>query len=224
MVNRKTIEFHESKSPITVPVTKFGGQPIWLEESQWPISKRHNLPMTFICQIALDEEVFPGCKDKMAYIFSTNDDSETWEPDGGENAVIIQPGGAPQVQVKNITSGPFLQNYEEIAGSYEPVDVELSVILVPSKDPDYISKAKQESMTETEFARYVKALEGNKIGGTPHFLQWDEFPEDDANNWKLLMQLDSCGVPFYVNFGDAGISYAFINKEGTVGKFLWQCS
>ena len=30
-------------------------------------------------------------------------------------------------------------------------------------------------------------------------------------------------VPFSVNFGDAGVGYAFMNADGTEAKFLWQC-
>ena len=37
------------------------------------------------------------------------------------------------------------------------------------------------------------------------------------------LQLDSTLVPFYINFGDAGVGYVFVNIDYTVGKFLWQC-
>jgi hypothetical protein len=30
--------------------------------------------------------------------------------------------------------------------------------------------------------------------------------------------------PIKINFGDAGIGYAFISEDGQVGKFLWQCA
>ncbi|MBY0240670.1 MAG: DUF1963 domain-containing protein, partial [Burkholderiaceae bacterium] len=67
----------------------------------------------------------------------------------------------------------------------------------------------------------AEALEGNKVGGAPIFLQGDEFPDEGA--WRLLLQLDSVNVPFSVNFGDAGIAYAFIDPAGQTGKLLWQC-
>ena len=63
-------------------------------------------------------------------------------------------------------------------------------------------------------------LSGNKIGGTPIFLQADEFP--GPGTWKLLLQLDSTTVPFSINFGDCGIAYAFISDDGSTAKFLWQ--
>jgi hypothetical protein len=40
----------------------------------------------------------------------------------------------------------------------------------------------------------------------------------------LLLQLDSTKVPFFVNFGDAGIGYLFLSADGQTAKFLWQCA
>lgn len=227
MTNRNKIEFKKTDLPITDAVTKFGGQPSWLEEPQWPISSELDSPMHFICQIKLTDDLFPSCEGKMAYIFMTGGEEYVdgaWEPDGGENAVIIQPDGKPQVTVRNIENGPTLQDYVEVEGNghLQSVDVELSVDLTPSKEPVFIPEIMRLDLSEEECEEYWNKIEGNKIGGTPCFLQGDEFPGGDTS-WLLLMQLDSCDVPFSVNFGDSGISYAFINKEGTVGKFLWQC-
>lgn len=227
MSTRNTIEFRTTDKPIIDVVTKFGGQPNWLEEPQWPISSELDSPMRFICQIKLTDDLFPGCGGKMAYIFMTEDEEYvdgTWEPDGGENAVIIQPDGKPKVTVRNIATGPTLQNYVEVKGKdrLQPTDVELSVALTVSEDPEFIPETARFDLPDEECEKYCNSLEGNKIGGTPGFLQGDEFP-GEKSEWSLLLQLDSCGVPFNINFGDSGISYAFINKDGTSGKFLWQC-
>lgn len=227
MTTRNTIEFKAAGSVVTGAVTKFGGQPNWLEESQWPISSELGSPMRFICQIKLTDDLFPGCEGKMAYIFMTEDEEYvdgTWEPDGGENAIIIQPNGEPQVKVRNIDTGPTLQNYVEVTGKdrLQPIDIELSVDLTVSEDPKFIPEAVRFDLPDEDCEKYCNKLEGNKIGGTPSFLQNDEFP-GEMDEWLFLMQLDSCGVPFSINFGDSGISYAFINKKGTIGKFLWQC-
>jgi uncharacterized protein YwqG len=64
-------------------------------------------------------------------------------------------------------------------------------------------------------------LAGNKLGGTPGFLQNEDYPGE--GEWKLLLQLDSTKVPFYVNFGDAGVGYAFLSADGREARFLWQC-
>ena len=68
---------------------------------------------------------------------------------------------------------------------------------------------------------------GNKISGTPNFMQAEEYPDggtDKRGEWILLVQLDSTSVSFHVNFGDAGIAYAVLPIGSTVAKFLRQCA
>jgi len=142
------------------PFTKFGGQPSWISEPQWPLSKELGTPMRFICQIEIPVNTFPSGHGKVAYIFMTDGDEYvdgTWEAYGGENAVIIQDGGICDVDTKPLQSG-----------------------------------------------------------------QGDEFPNQDPD-WKLLLQLDSCGQPFSLNFGDSGIGYVFVKSDCSEGRFLWQC-
>jgi hypothetical protein len=55
--------------------------------------------MQFICQIALDPALFGALPTQMAYLFVTDWDYEgeypdTCDPEGGENALIMQPGGS----------------------------------------------------------------------------------------------------------------------------------
>src|SRR5687767_8256440 len=47
-----------SHSPISKPITKFGGQPVWINQAQWPISKKTEKPMMFIGQIKLEPGLF----------------------------------------------------------------------------------------------------------------------------------------------------------------------
>jgi len=184
----KFVEFNDDKSR----KTKFGGQPNWLEKPEWPISPELEEPMRFIAQISLGD-VFPEHEGKMAYIFMTEDDDEyidgTWEPDGGENSVIIQPKGTCSSATEELSAGP-------------------------SRDEFGVEVVKTE-MEQVE-------LEGSHLGGAPEFMQGDEYPEPKAE-WKFLAQLDSCSLPFEINFGDAGIAYVFINQSASEGKFLWQC-
>jgi len=219
------IKFEKTNESIQESVTKFGGQPIWITGPQWPLSKDTGNPMEFICQLALSEDIFPNSKGKMAYIFMTEEEyvDGTWEPDGGENAVIIQPG-TPQVKVEGVLNGPAIKAYVEVNGEnlLQPEPIELAVEIAIKNDPEYTDEENRASWRDAQYDEYTKSLDYNKIGGTPIFLQNDEFPEGD--DYKLLLQLDSTQVPFYVNFGDSGIGYAFINSEGTIGKFLWQCA
>ena len=98
----------------------------------------------------------------------------TWEPNGGENAVIIQPAEhaeAPIVEVQASAEGPTIQRYVET-----------------------------DSYSDEHLQEYGDAIQGNKVGGAPAFIQYDEYP-DREGGWHMLLQLDSCAVPFHLNFG-----------------------
>jgi uncharacterized protein YwqG len=191
MGQKKILEFTEPVN-LTSTSIKFGGQPDWIESSQWPLSSSLGRPMKFICQVPLGE-VFPEHQGKVAYLFMTEEEEYadgTWEPDGGENAVIIQPGGIVAVPVEEIEVGPTKEEFG------------IRVI-------------------ETQVE--ANSLDGCRLGGEPDFMQYEEFP-GPKEEWAFLLQLDSCAMPFSVNFGDSGVGYAFINRAATQGKFLWQCA
>ncbi len=226
MVKRQSIEFVEAKSPIREMVTKFGGQPVCLTQPQWPVSKETGKLMRFICQLSISPELFGDVSCKMAYLFMTDEDEyvdETWEPDGGENAVILQPGDV-RVPVKEIQKGPTLYRMirKMLHRGLIPEPCEFAVNLREAKDPDFVSEEVRMKWSEDECSEYCKSLDGNKMGGSPSFVQNDEFP--GPGNWKLLLQLDASIVPFYLNFGDAGVGYIFLSEDGLTAKFLWQCT
>ncbi|WP_431902833.1 hypothetical protein [Nonomuraea sp. bgisy101] len=81
------LEFVAADGPVREPVTKVGGQPVWLEEPQWPVSRTTGEPMEFLGQFALDGG-------RLAYLFMTGEgDGWTWHPERGDNALVIQPSG-----------------------------------------------------------------------------------------------------------------------------------
>ncbi|GFJ82612.1 hypothetical protein [Phytohabitans houttuyneae] len=101
------VRFEPGTVPAGEAVTKMGGQPRWLEDPQWPLSASLGEPMQFIGQFRIDG----GGEARLAYVFMTDGDDYvdgTWEPDGGENAVIVQPGGQvpPFVTVRAQAEGP----------------------------------------------------------------------------------------------------------------------
>lgn len=212
MRKKYIVNFQETEIPVSETVTKFGGQPVWIEKPEWPTSQTTGKPMMFICQISLDEEIFGQIEGKMAYIFMTDEDEHidgTSEPDGGENAVVVQPNGDNPSSI-SIQNGPSLAIWKEIEGEQfrKPFACEFSV-----QQSEIISDSEPDEEMNFE----------NKVGGIPQFLQGEEFPDENKDHWKLLLQLDSASVPFEINFGDAGVGYAFISKDGKTGKFLWQC-
>jgi uncharacterized protein YwqG len=221
MPRKKSIEFFEAREPITEFVTKFGGQPNWIQKPEWPLSKATGEPMRFIGQIDLERELFGQITGKMAYLFMTDDADVdgTWEPGGGENALIVQPGHT-EIKTEALTNGPTLfQMVKKFFGAMNyPKTLEYGVRLNPDQDPEWLDESTKCGLPEEKLNAYINSLCGNKIGGVPGFLQGDEFP--DGGPWKLVLQLDSTTVPFWVNFGDAGIGYAFISEDGSRGKFL----
>ena len=222
MPKRGSIEFVRCPETGGV-ILKFGGEPYGLPEALWPISRISKQPMQFVCQIPLRPDLFPGVGEGVAYLFMTKGDGDqTWVTDGGENAVIVLPrdkrtssfavGDAPRLcrMTKKWWSKRLIPKTCIFSGN-----------IIVSEDPTFIPAARLARMPEAEVRMYREALVGNKLGGTPGFLQNDELPIPEP--WHLLVQLDSTQVPFWINFGDAGIGYAFINGNGTEGKFLWQC-
>ena len=222
------ITWMAADTPVTDDITKFGGQPHWLKAPQWPLSKTTGNPMRFIGQIALEPPAFQDHPGKIAYIFITDESpayvSGTWDPEGGENAIIIQPNGNYIGRTTNISTGPTLYQMVEQPDTDPPQPysgpTEFPAILTPAQEPAFVAEHERTDWSQQKYEDYVLALEGNKVGGTPCFLQGDEFPR--GKNWHLLLQLDSTKVPFHVNFGDAGVAYAFINADATQGKLLWQ--
>jgi hypothetical protein len=179
--------------------------------------------MTFICQIVLYPEIFGQTVGRMAYVFMTDLEEKVvpaWDPDSGENAVIIQPGRPPNVQTMAAPIGPTLYEFLEIPGQdqMQPRPCEYLVDTARRTDPAFEDEAHRQGMDDVSFEKYSKAVEGNKVGGTPAFLQEDAMPPGG----KLLLQLDSAQVPFYVNFGDCGLGFAFISPDGSQGRFLFQ--
>jgi uncharacterized protein YwqG len=224
MPRKKSIEFFEAGKPITELVTKFGGQPVWLEKPEWPISRKTGDPMNFIGQIALDPEVFGDIPARMAYLFMTDDPDvdNTYSPVEGENALIIQPG-INEIKTQPLTKGPtFYRMVKKMFGAFTlPETLEFGTRLTAGEDAEWMDETSRFKLPDEQADALMESLGGNKIGGTPGFLQGDEFPE--GGPWQLVLQLDSASVPFHVNFGDAGIGYAFISKDGKRGRFLWQC-
>ena len=144
----------KADAPILEPVTKLGGQPVWVDKPQWPLSTKLETPMMFVGQFRLSgEEV------RMAYLFMTDGEDYvegTWDSEGGENALIVQPGRVPSfITVTDDAEGPTMSE-------------DLAVELVPT------SAAELEEDWD------------NRLGGSPSWLQDEEYP---PGAWTFLFQL-----------------------------------
>lgn len=212
-LKRYTLQFHESQEPVAGPVTKFGGRPSWLSAPTWPLSRSTGEPMRFIGQVALEPDIVGDLSTKLAFLFITDPldgyVDGTWEPYGGENAVVIQPGSSIDPSAP-LEAGPTLYRMvpSGTPGLREAKPCEFAVTLRPADESGDVGDP---------------SLEGNKVGGSPAFIQYPEYP-DERGDWMLLLQLDSTDLPFYVNFGDAGVGYVFLSEDGQRAAFLWQCA
>lgn len=203
------LEFHPSEA-IVERVSKFGGQPVWVAAATWPVSKKTGKPMQFIAQLKIAEG-------QMAYLFMTDVKEEyvdgTYLAEGGENAVIVQPGNIPSfVKVIPAKTGPSLR--QEFKLNY-------STLVEPFSSYSGF-KTFIRSFPEQAQEQYYKTYGRTKIGGTPIYIQDEETPK--GKGWEFLLQINSKDVPFYINFGDAGKAFIFLNKDLNEGRMLWQCS
>jgi hypothetical protein len=237
MPRKATITYREATAPITDPVTKFGGQPVWVSQPCWPLSRRYGTPMQFVCQIALSTELFAGLEGQMAYLFVTDDFAHGYVADigdqeGGENAVILQPGGNWNGPTAPLRAGPSLYQRRwtgvnvdhETGAGWERTPCEFAVDLRPGDDPEAGAWDHVDSDDASAWDAYIDALCEDKIAGTPvPTINRPRFP--DPQHWRLLLQLNTkdneAGDPFFLNLASDGVGYAFISRDGHHGTFLW---
>ena len=223
MLRAYSITFKHSQEPCREAVTKFGGQPVWLQKPEWPLSASTGEQMKFICQVVIYPEIFGQVTGKMAYVFITDLEKQAlpcWDSDSGENAVIVQPGRPVKVATVAANSGPTLYEYVESPGEdvLHPRPCEYIADVQRKSDPEFIDEVHRSALDDASFDQYFSQIEGNKIGGSPAFLAEDAI----FAGGQLLIQIDSTRVPFSINFGDCGVGYAFISPDATAGKFLFQ--
>lgn len=209
------------------PVAKLGGQPFWLDEPWWPVSRSSGEPMTFIGQFPL-----PGSGVAMAYLFLSDEDG-TFDPEGGENALLVQPGGRvpPFVSGEVRRTGPTLWRRGE--GWLDRIPVELRLGLdVPD---DAAIAAFERRVVHRDAVMSGAPVEEDTdlpevdcrsyVGGEPLFWQPWTPPEVDGS-WRFFFQLDGAEGwgedAFALNFG-GGTGYAFLSRDQREGRFCWDC-
>lgn len=218
----RIVNYHQAVAPVAEPVTKFGGQPTWLTGPQWPISRGWHTPMRFVCQIALEPELAGAGQGRLAYVFVTHGDYgrdvEDFDPDvifadGGENAVLIQPGGAFDGPTSPLSSGPTLYHSDGSPAEY-------TVELVRGDDPGHLAHDAYMALPPDERDRYFQTLDQDKIGGTALLLNEHDSP--GGGPWRLLLRLEANWKPFHLNLGAAPVAFAFVSTDGRCGCFLVQ--
>lgn len=225
------LTFSEVSSPIGEPVTKFGGQPVWLTEPQWPLSRMYSTPMQFICQIRLYPELFGTLEAQMAYLFMTESVGEkgfpeTWDSDAGENAVILQPGiwTGPTLP---LTEGPSLRKWVQEnrrwrQSRWQKVPCEYAVELQAGEDTEDLWSPWPDPDDKAAWNTRWGFFSEDKLGGIPvPTINYASFPYPYGGPWRLLLQLNTNEDRYDVNFGTDGNGYALLSEDGRVGKLLW---
>ncbi|GIE31308.1 hypothetical protein Ait01nite_043530 [Actinoplanes italicus] len=199
---RAALRWEPVDKPIVEPVTKLGGQPVWLDEPFWPVSSTGGGPMVFIAQFRL-----PGPELRMAYLFIADDPDGTgltFEPEGGDNALLVQPDGRIPEFVRGVAqpTGPSLWRRGEQWTERVPVEVRVSATDFGPDDEYHYSW----------------------IGGRPHFWQPDVL--GIGKGWLFFFQLDGAeGIDedaYALNFG-GGTGFAFLSRDEREGRFFWDC-
>lgn len=189
--------------------TKFGGNPDWLDEPEWPICLLTNEQMRFIGQVKIEKEILAKSKAKMAYIFLKDRTPEKQEVH--ECVVILQPGDNSSVRTINKSRGPALYRYVNKTGYLNKLFRE-----------EYRQMPAIRPITEADMQNAELQLEPlNKILGSPEFVTSKNYPDKDTA-WELLLQLNKDTIPFYLDIADGGIFYCFIDPEGTKARVIVQ--
>lgn len=189
------------------PPAKFLGQPDWREEPAWPLTAAGE-PLSFYAQLPL-----PG--DRTAYIFL--DGPEEWQPLGPGNAVVVQPGNLchlPTAPLRHARQDYVSRDRGTYRHRWQGIPrPSVFVELVPSSDPLSWDNPVPAGEHARDDERYW-----NKIGGTPRWLQGEEYPPGEG--WAFLAQFvaDSFGG----ERGDGAVCYLWQHPDGRVA-FGWQC-
>ncbi|MEU8658287.1 hypothetical protein [Actinoplanes philippinensis] len=142
----------------------------------------------------------------MAYLFIADDPNGrglTMEPEEGDNALLVQPGGRVPGFVRGLprATGPSL--WRRGARWTDRVPVELRVTAAGPVGADWFSW----------------------VGGRPRGWQSD-FVELLDDSWRFFFQIDGAegidGDAYALDFG-GGTGYAFLSRDEREGRFFWDC-
>ncbi len=236
-------KYKRVEEPVTEPVTKFGGQPVWVERPAWPVGSGGER-LRFVCQVSVPGFFGAPLAGKMVYVFALHPEYADWEefcgtvsplyPEEGDNAVVIQPGGdlpAPTwvlplgakgqrrrerpLRVEPRTTGPTLYDHKGRPGEWL-LDLE------PGADPDYTPNGKGTFADDESWDSYREHVYHEKVGGVPPWgngraAEIDSLTADP--DWRLLLYYNYCGPYFTV--WESGFEWSvWVTRDGKRGLLL----
>lgn len=203
-VPRWSFDLMASETPITEPVGKVAGQPVWIEAPTWPVATDGG-PTVFLAQFEI-----PG-RPGLVYVFLDPSD-ETYEQQG---IVFAQPGRPPDASFPWAV-GPTM--WSEVKGppAFEPRMslrmIESRLVLEPGLDLDDWQVLMDDPGWERDDDR-----DWNKVLGTPRWLQSDETPEEPG--WRFMFQYTAYRMGR--ELGDGAECYGMLHDDGR-GRFFVQ--
>jgi Domain of unknown function (DUF1963) len=233
MPNSTKFEIVASHNQILTPITKFGGQPVWISHPHWPCSPESNEQMTFLGQIALNPELFPNCNNAMAYIFFATESEPIYNE---AMAIVIQTPESvwsddSEIEFVSEANGPTIYELDE---NYNPIYKEYEAVLNPIKREAVIPLEKRYAINDLDYKTGYQftqvEIAGNKIGGQPLYLKDLSTPPEyfTSQEWLLLMQmaptqgywnnLQPNFYPFQMELGEFKILTIFISRDYTKAR------
>jgi hypothetical protein len=205
-VPRWSLELRRADLPVNEPVTKFGGQPVWLEAPTWPIAA-DGAPMAFMAQFRV-----PG-EDGLAYLFidpSDPDDLDYSDPGFG-GCLLLQPGPPPVRHLAQAV-GPTYASEIQALERFEPRVLWRLVEYLPTLEegldyPDWTPLAPDLALERDDHRDW------NKLGGSPRYLQGGP----PAGEWRFLFQFTAALAGR--EMGDVAECYGLIDPDRR-GLFL----
>jgi len=212
-------------SPITSPISKLGGKPVFAAQLEAPLCQSCGQQMDFLGQFRLDSPLQLSNRYQIAYVFMCPGQTDargwltcqTWEAFSGANALILQEDHG-------------LALLPDIPARYP--DYELTLQRAPEPDLD-VSRFDLANDEKTQVSM------ATKLGGVPAWIQNNDTPccPNCGETMRFVAQIDAGPDGYFpeqstewhqyymFGFGDAGKGYVFIcpNDCSFKGAFLWQC-
>lgn len=204
--------------------SKFGGLPHLNQENEWPICNCCKNPMSFFMQLNLEKLSINYANNKglLQVFLCTQSDCnaalETYAP-FCEGAVI---------RILNIEKSSAMANLgKHTIATFPERNISKWGMESDYPHPESYDKIGIQLNPETYdiLADAEIALEGDKLGGWPSFVQGHQevYDPEDNTTYEYLFQIDSeDNLPFM--FGDGGTAYIYYHpqKPEKLAMF-WQC-
>jgi hypothetical protein len=203
--------------------SKAGGRVVVEIPSAIPLCKECGKEMSLIFQVPFSESDGGGFVGALIFMCDSEDETcSTWEPSSGANAVVLLKDWKSREPFGMAAYPAFEIRWVEFP------DLSAEITDLSDDDP-------QVKQVESEIEAFVEKFGWSKMGGLPLWYQNPEVPTCVAcgGPTQFLGQFDSqlgkdaSGADAAMNFGDAGIGYAFLCEKRCSdqgGAFLWQCA